>query len=193
MTAIANLPVVGPASAATLARIGLGPTTLLDITARETVSDATLVAGASPILSFGTMSAGYGGSGESLTCESRDFNALNTPQVDITFLNYNIVKGGFDALELKINVGGDMYDFMFYTLSVAEQFFANNTVSLARGGEQFVDVSYWLTGSDPGSGFGFTYNLAVPEMSSWAMLLLGFAGLGFAGWRVERKTATHAA
>jgi hypothetical protein len=29
---------------------------------------------------------------------------------------------------------------------------------------------------------------AAPETSTWAMMLLGFAGLGFAGWRAQRKT-----
>jgi PEP-CTERM motif len=28
----------------------------------------------------------------------------------------------------------------------------------------------------------------VPEPSTWAMMLLGFVGLGFAGWRGQRKT-----
>jgi hypothetical protein len=29
----------------------------------------------------------------------------------------------------------------------------------------------------------------VPEPSTWAMMLMGFAGLGFAGWRAQRKAA----
>jgi hypothetical protein len=29
----------------------------------------------------------------------------------------------------------------------------------------------------------------VPEVSTWAMMLLGFAGLGYAGWRTQRKSA----
>jgi hypothetical protein len=35
--------------------------------------------------------------------------------------------------------------------------------------------------------------VATPELSTWAMLGLGFAGLGFAGWRAQRKTAALAA
>jgi PEP-CTERM motif len=31
---------------------------------------------------------------------------------------------------------------------------------------------------------------AVPEPSTWAMMLLGFAGLGFAGYRASRRTST---
>jgi hypothetical protein len=34
---------------------------------------------------------------------------------------------------------------------------------------------------------------AVPEPSTWAMMLLGFAGLGFAGYRTSRKTVAAAA
>jgi hypothetical protein len=30
---------------------------------------------------------------------------------------------------------------------------------------------------------------SVPEPSTWAMMLLGFAGLGFAGYRSTRRTA----
>jgi hypothetical protein len=33
----------------------------------------------------------------------------------------------------------------------------------------------------------------VPEPSSWAMMVLGFAGLGFAGYRRSRKAACIAA
>jgi hypothetical protein len=34
---------------------------------------------------------------------------------------------------------------------------------------------------------------AAPEPSTWAMMLIGFAGLGFAGWRTQRKTAAQTA
>jgi hypothetical protein len=33
----------------------------------------------------------------------------------------------------------------------------------------------------------------VPELSTWAMMLLGFAGLGFAGYRASRKSVAPAA
>jgi hypothetical protein len=36
---------------------------------------------------------------------------------------------------------------------------------------------------DPGVG----WVIAVPEASTWAMMLLGFGGLGYAGWRGSRK------
>jgi PEP-CTERM motif len=49
-----------------------------------------------------------------------------------------------------------------------------------------------------GSGFGVGVGLQIsavtaPEPSTWVMMGLGFAGLGFAGWRTQRKTAALAA
>jgi hypothetical protein len=35
-------------------------------------------------------------------------------------------------------------------------------------------------------------NVAIPEISTWAMLLLGFAGLGYAGYRKSRATVSIA-
>ena len=40
---------------------------------------------------------------------------------------------------------------------------------------------------------GIVSVIAVPEASTWAMMLLGFAGLSYAGWRGSRKAALHAA
>jgi hypothetical protein len=42
---------------------------------------------------------------------------------------------------------------------------------------------------DPGIG----WVIAVPEASTWAMMLLGFVGLSYAGWRGSRKPALHSA
>ncbi len=57
-----------------------------------------------------------------------------------------------------------------------------------------------ITGTNPNSGvfltqfydthtFGF-FSTGVPEPSTWAMMLIGFAGLGFAGYRASRKSAS---
>jgi hypothetical protein len=35
--------------------------------------------------------------------------------------------------------------------------------------------------------------VAAPEASTWAMMMLGFAGLGFAGYRASRKSVAFAA
>jgi hypothetical protein len=44
----------------------------------------------------------------------------------------------------------------------------------------FVEISIPGATSPP---IGPITLVAVPEPSTWAMLLIGFAGLGFAGWR----------
>ena len=51
-----------------------------------------------------------------------------------------------------------------------------NTVPLGNGSVAWLD----------GGTTGLSYN-SVPEPSTWAMMLLGFAGLGFAGYRRTRK------
>jgi hypothetical protein len=58
-----------------------------------------------------------------------------------------------------------------------------------------------FTGTSSGGGFSalggrsvvFDVSLStVPEASTWAMMLVGFAGLGFAGFRASRKAASIA-
>ena len=49
-----------------------------------------------------------------------------------------------------------------------------------------------------GEGFSFNYAAAgavsaVPEPSTWAMMLLGFAGIGFMAYRRKSKPALMAA
>jgi hypothetical protein len=48
----------------------------------------------------------------------------------------------------------------------------------------------WGTGAHADS---FTLNAVIPEPSTWALMALGFAGLGFAGWRSRRRSVAIAA
>ena len=63
-------------------------------------------------------------------------------------------------------------------------------VVAALNGTYMVDPGLNLTSASYNSGDGVvegrTPEGAVPEPSTWAMLLLGFAGLGYAGWRARR-------
>jgi hypothetical protein len=55
---------------------------------------------------------------------------------------------------------------------------------------QFDVVNYNQNGGNPsGLDVQFTSVSGVPEVSTWAMMLLGFAGLGFAAFRQGRKTS----
>ena len=67
--------------------------------------------------------------------------------------------------------------------AVADQFNALNNGNPVAG---FPTAGFW-TATFPSAG------PAVPEASTWAMMLLGFAGLSFAGYRASRGTAAAAA
>ncbi len=48
----------------------------------------------------------------------------------------------------------------------------------------------YMSGEDVALDFNLVGNVAAaPEVSTWAMMLLGFAGLGFVGYRSSRKNA----
>jgi hypothetical protein len=52
----------------------------------------------------------------------------------------------------------------------------------------------WTWGTGANQNFTLVIGAAaVPEPSTWAMMLLGFAGLSYAGWRTQRKSAELAA
>jgi hypothetical protein len=55
-------------------------------------------------------------------------------------------------------------------------------------------VDYLSYGGSSGATLiGVDPFIAVPEASTWAMMLLGFGGLGYAGWRGSRNPALHSA
>jgi hypothetical protein len=86
-------------------------------------------------------------------------------------------QGGSSALGLP---GGDG------AVAVGEMDVSGPTVEL----EMFIGGP---GGSDGGGGGGggatFVYEVTVPESPTWVMMLIGFAGLGYAGYRASRKTA----
>jgi hypothetical protein len=79
-----------------------------------------------------------------------------------------------------------------FTLSFLD--FPNNSGTQTYS---ITNVSYGATfGGCPGIGYGNIDTLtieAVPEPSTWAMMLLGFAGFGLAGYWFGRKSAMDAA
>ena len=110
---------------------------------------------------------------------------------------------GFQSLEFSVLANGaKIDDWTFTDLTSAESFFQNQVIDLGWNSGPAVDLTfgYNLTAEGTG-GFGFDFAVGdppgvttVPEPSTWAMMLLGFAGLGFAGYRRAKVgSATRAA
>ena len=97
---------------------------------------------------------------------------------------------GFQSLEFTIVADGvEILDTTFKSLSIAESFFRDNVINLGSSGEP-IDLTFgYNLVADGTGGFGFDLAVggAVPETSTWAMLLIGFAGLGYAGYRQRRE------
>jgi hypothetical protein len=104
---------------------------------------------------------------------------------------------GFESMEFTIIANGvEILDSTFRSLAVAESFFRDTVIDLGSNwGGPDVDLTFdYNLVADGSGGFGFdlavggTVSDTVPEPSTWAMMLLGFAGLAFAG----RAKAGHA-
>ena len=98
---------------------------------------------------------------------------------------------GFQSMEFTIMADGvEVLDVTFGSLAIAESFFRDDVIDLGADFGPNIDLTfgYTLVADGPG-GFGFDFAIggAVPEPSTWAMMLVGFAGLGFAGHRSARQ------
>jgi hypothetical protein len=97
---------------------------------------------------------------------------------------------GFQSIEFTIIANGvEILDTTFRSLSIAESFFRDSVIDLGSSVEPIDLTSGYTLVADGSGGFGFDLAVggAVPESSTWAMMLLGFAGLGYAGYRRSRE------
>jgi hypothetical protein len=166
----------------------------------------SLIGGASDVASallgprdalFGTaiMGANYApdGGGESNTYSASstfDFGYLLLGLIDSQLTGFSS-GAGFESMEFTITADGvEILDTTFRSLTVAESFFRDNVIDLGSDLGPNIDLTFGYTLIADGSG-GFGFDLAiggaVPEPSTWAMMLVGFAGLGFAGHRSTRR------
>ena len=101
---------------------------------------------------------------------------------------------GFQSMEFTIlDNGVEILDLTFESLAVAESFFHDSVINLGSNLGPDIDLTFgYNLVADGSGGFGFDFAVggAVPETSTWAMMLIGFAGLGYAGYR--RARAGHA-
>ena len=158
--------------------------------------------------------AGGGGGGSYLnpalrdTIETPDFNGVagfsasnGYVIVGLTVFNYTGA-----VVEYTIPTTG-----FYYVAAVGAQGgpgFPGGGYGAGVGGSVFLDAGTELDIVVGGAGINDTLNIfnsgggggsfvwdpvaipvqPVPEPSTWAMMLLGFAGLGYAGWRARRRT-----
>ena len=98
---------------------------------------------------------------------------------------------GFQSMEFTILAHGvEIFDLTFESLAVAESFFDDSVINLGSNLGPDIDLTFaYNLVADGSGGFGFDFAVggAVPEPSTWAMMLIGFAGLGYAGYRRARE------
>jgi PEP-CTERM motif len=172
---------------------------------------ATLIGGASHVASallgprdalFGTaiLGANYasdGGGESSTTSASSTFDFGYGGDLQLGLIDDQVsgfANGlGFQSMEFTIQADGvEVLDVTFGSLAIAESFFRDDVIDLGADFGPNIDLTFGatLTADGPG-GFGFDLAIggAVPEPSTWAMMLVGFAGLGFAGHRSTQRRA----
>jgi PEP-CTERM motif len=151
------------------------PTTLVPIAAGPTLSNAALTPG-----------------GSTSTCKTTgdfSFAAAAPEELILKRLGNNASGLGFAKLKFEVTVDGTIYVLdTFTSLSVAEALFADHRLDFRTlcAKDLVFDISTLLAASGLGAGFESDIS-TVPEPSTWAMMLIGFAGLGFAGYRRTRK------
>jgi PEP-CTERM motif len=89
-----------------------------------------------------------------------------------------------DLLLGLIDGGGDLSVIVNGVQVLADSFTSDTVINLGSDFGPNIDLKIVLEGSGD-----FILGGAVPEPSTWAMMLVGFAGLGFAGYRSTRKSA----
>lgn len=112
-----------------------------------------------------------------------------------TFNGLSVTEASVFGANQKIYSSGPFVDYSgvgFTNPTSFNLYWTDPTHSFAQGG---YGVCY-ESSCGQSSGFYAVQNLtvtAVPELSAWTMMLLGFAGLGFVGYRGSRKTAASPA
>jgi hypothetical protein len=145
------------------------------------------------ILGANTASDGGGGSNTYSASSTFDFGYRGDLQLGlIDDQQAGFADGaGFQSLELTIIANGvEILDSTFRSLAVAESFFRGDVIDLGSDFGPNIDLTFGYTlVADGSGGFGFDLAIggAVPEPSTWAMMLAGFAGLGYAGYWTSRR------
>jgi hypothetical protein len=132
------------------------------------------------------------GDSQPLATLSQSFNDVAGDTYNVTFFAaYGAGVGADPNAFLKVSVGSAVNTVTDTIGETFEQFSfsfvgtGHDTLAIAAQ----TNPSFWFVDDASVTGAAST----VPEASTWAMMVLGFAGLGFMGWRGSRKTAALAA
>jgi hypothetical protein len=119
-----------------------------------------------------------------------EFSLDGFTQADITSISWTLDPTTYavDALDLNARTGAATCDFgmdcSYQLLSLTETGYSGGGGGCSYDPESVTgECIEYLTSATPVS-FVLT---SVPEPSTWAMMLAGFAGLGFAGYRASRR------
>jgi hypothetical protein len=99
----------------------------------------------------------------------------------------------FQQIDFTVTLdGAEVVDETFTSLAAADAFFDDHVLDLgAVSGISDVTFSYDLVaGGAGGYGMDLAFGGAVPEPSTWAMMLIGFGGLGYATARPAGKSCS---
>jgi hypothetical protein len=206
-TGLAWLAFSGAASAAVSVTLHEGPSdpqyfaseaagqnnfTLGDITWTLASGSAATAKGTTPGVSAAPLGMGTGPDGTtymSVEGGGVELATWATPQTSLS-IYWGSIDGNSNLNSLAITIDG-------YTLTGANLIAlgalgagnqtapADNQWVRISGLGEFTQVAF----SSTANAFEFSLGSPVPEPSTWAMMGLGFAGLGFMGWRGSRKTA----
>ena len=100
---------------------------------------------------------------------------------------------GFQSMDFYVIAdGAKIDDWTFTSLAAADSFFQDQVIDLGSTFGPDVGLTFGYDLVVDGSG-GYGFDLAVggtvPETSTWSMMALGFAGLGFLGYRARLAEA----
>ena len=100
---------------------------------------------------------------------------------------------GFQSMDFYVIAdGAKIDDWTFTSLAAADSFFQDQVIDLGStfGPDVGLTFGYDLV-ADGSGGYGFDLAVGgtVPETSTWSMMALGFAGLGFLGYRARLAEA----
>jgi len=123
--------------------------------------------------------------------------AINEPpgqnSVPFTDITFNPVDGVFTQFSFRgqLVAAGDVTLTVFdnvgqtftFTAKANQDFSAFGIIALAGSGETISSIDITSAGFNSVKQIGFGFATAVPEASTWAMMILGFMGVGFMAYR----------